>query len=66
MLVDLLQLDLDLLWLIILEALAGKWLELDQSSAGLVSSFSLLPYKTQHDQQAQEQQFFCRSVSHGS
>ena len=46
-LVGLLQLDLDLLWVIILEAVAGKWLELDQSSPGLAASLSLQPYRLQ-------------------
>ena len=46
-LVGLLQLDLGLLWVIILEAVAGKWLELDQSSPGLTASSFLQPYRLQ-------------------
>ena len=46
-LVGLLQLDLGLLWGIILKAVAGKWLELDQSSPGLAASSSLTPYRLQ-------------------
>ena len=45
-LVGLLQLDLDL-WGIILEAVAGKWLELDQSSPGLAASSFLQPCRLQ-------------------
>ena len=46
-LVGLLQLDLDLLWVIFLKAVAGKWLELDQSSPGLAASSFLQLYRLQ-------------------
>ena len=46
-LVGLLKLDLDLLWVIILEAVAVKWLEQDQSSPGLATSSFLQPYRLQ-------------------